>query len=165
MKGIILVLRSVVLAAGCLCCLLAADVTGNDFQARVVRIIDGDSMVVRYSNGFREIRLYGIDCPEYDQPYSRKAKQFMKKHLQRQQVNITIIDRDKYGRDIAMVEKDGINYNGLLVQKGLAWVYPRYCHKKICRDWARYEVSARRQEINLWKSKKAVSPWVWKHRK
>lgn len=165
MRKITLILRFMVLTAGCLCCLFAGDAIGESFQAKVVRIIDGDSIVVEDSTGFREVRLYGIDCPEYDQPYSRKAKQFVKKHLQKQQVNVTTFGYDKYGREIAMVEKNGVNYSGLLVQKGFAWVYPRYCHREICRDWIKYEASARKHKMNLWKHPKAISPWVWKHRK
>ena len=33
-----------------------------------IRVVDGDSFVVRVEGREIEVRLYGIDCPEYSQP-------------------------------------------------------------------------------------------------
>ena len=42
--------------------------------AAVDYIIDGDSLVIRRDTRTMEVRLWGIDAPEYDQPDSDSAK-------------------------------------------------------------------------------------------
>lgn len=45
------------------------------WEAEVIRVIDGDSFKVRRVDTGEEvhIRLFGIDCPEYDQPFGNAA--------------------------------------------------------------------------------------------
>ena len=45
------------------------------FTATVVKVKDGDSLVVLRDNKQIEIRLEGIDCPELHQAFGQKAKQ------------------------------------------------------------------------------------------
>lgn len=134
----------------------------KEFQGIVKHVIDGDSLIVMVEGQRIEVRLYGIDCPEFDQPYSHAAKRFVKKRIKGRRVTVVPVDRDKYGRLVAMIVHDGTVVNGLLVEAGLAWVYPRYCRKKICRNWSNKEQRARRQKLHLWQDKKPVSPWRWK---
>ena len=45
-------------------------------QARVLRVIDGDTVEVALSNGTYKLRYIGIDTPEIDSPCYSEAKQF-----------------------------------------------------------------------------------------
>jgi endonuclease YncB( thermonuclease family) len=60
-----------------LCCsLLSCPTAYAEFTGLVVSILDGDTMIV-LKDGIEEvIRLNGIDCPEKNQVYGSKAKQF-----------------------------------------------------------------------------------------
>ncbi len=134
-------------------------------QGYVKKVIDGDSLLIKTSEGkVREVRLYGIDSPEYDQPYADLSKKYLKKKILKKSVYIKIMDRDRYSRDICLVQKDKTVINSELVRLGYAWVYPRYCKKEYCKTWKKYQQVAQRNKKGLWKSKKNISPWVWKHK-
>jgi endonuclease YncB( thermonuclease family) len=64
----------------CLCsALLAAWTTiagAAEFTVPVVSVLDGDTLEVLHNQHPERIRLRGIDCPEKDQAYGKKAKQF-----------------------------------------------------------------------------------------
>jgi endonuclease YncB( thermonuclease family) len=46
-----------------------------DFTAQVVGVLDGDTIeVLREDKTKERIRLYGIDCPEKQQPFSVRPK-------------------------------------------------------------------------------------------
>ena len=49
--------------------LLALASAAETFTANVVKVKDGDSIVVNRDDGQIEIRLRDIDCPESEQPY------------------------------------------------------------------------------------------------
>jgi endonuclease YncB( thermonuclease family) len=42
----------------------------------VVAIHDGDTISIRTATETLRVRLYGIDCPEYRQPFSQRARRF-----------------------------------------------------------------------------------------
>ena len=47
------------------------------FDAEVIKISDGDTIVVLSGKEQTKVRLYGIDAPELKQPYGKKSKQFL----------------------------------------------------------------------------------------
>jgi hypothetical protein len=46
---------------------------------------------------------------------------------------------------------------------GYAWVYDRYCHKRICGKWRRLERQAKQAGAGLWESSNPIPPWDWRH--
>lgn len=140
--------------------------TAMAWHGYVVKVLDGDSLQVKRGNRLYEIRLYGIDTPEYKQPYGNKAKRFTKNRTWKKTVTIEPRDVDRYGRIVALVKSEGRLVNSELVGDGLAWVYPMYCKEQpLCREMKKGEVRARKQGRGLWKEKNPVSPWEWKRRK
>lgn len=126
---------------------------------------DGDSIEVRHNGEIERIRLYGIDTPEYRQPYSREAKRRSTQLLHGRTARITVMDKDKYGRTVAMVESGGSLINEILVREGLAWVHVWFCHRKPeCVKWKRLEREAREGKRGLWRGKDPEPPWEWKKR-
>lgn len=61
--------------AGLAALLLPALAPAAEFTATVVRVKDGDTIVVLHDNKQIDIRLEGIDCPESGQAFGQKAKQ------------------------------------------------------------------------------------------
>ncbi|EKD34243.1 MAG: nuclease [uncultured bacterium] len=135
---------------------------GNPFSASVRKIIDGDSLVVATAHDTIEVRLYGVDCPEYDQPFSREAKRFTEDRVLGKKVMIEPVARDSYGRLVAVVVRDNKVLNKDLVQAGLAWVYPGYCKKSFCRSWKESENFAHKERRGLWHDKHPDPPWRWR---
>lgn len=135
----------------------------TSWQGRVVKVLDGDSLRVTRENTIDEVRLYGIDTPEYKQPWSNKAKQFSKAFVAGKRVTVVAKDRDHYGRVVALVRVDGELLNGALVEEGLAWVYTRYCkEKELCNNLKLLQKRAQGSGRGLWRDKNAVPPWQWK---
>ncbi len=138
---------------------------GDAFSGSVKKIIDGDSLLIASGRKTIEVRLYGVDCPEYNQPFSQQAKSLVRKQVAGKKVLVQPQYYDSYGRLVAIVGDEGQTLNGELVRAGLAWVYPRYCRKKICRSWQKMEDAARNDNRGLWSRRQPISPWQWKRTK
>ncbi len=136
------------------------------FRAKVVKIVDGDSLVIRYKEKSIGVRLWGIDTPEWRQPFSKLAKKYTATLVGNTVVTIEEKDWDSYGRLVAVVTtEDNKLLNEELVKAGLAWVHIYYCKEAICDKWYAYESQARERQIGLWYDKDPVPPWVWKRKK
>ncbi|MGB3222096.1 MAG: thermonuclease family protein [Desulforhopalus sp.] len=131
----------------------------------VKKVIDGDSLVIVSGKKRFEVRLYGIDCPEYNQPFSPEAKAMVRKRVLSKSVLVQPEYYDSYKRLVAIVSDGDQTLNGELVQAGFAWVYPRYCRKKICNSWKEMEKSAKNQKRGMWSSTPPIPPWKWKRMK
>lgn len=149
------------LLAGSVCPVFAK----TPFIGSVKKIIDGDSLIIKAGRKTIEVRLYGIDCPEYDQPFSAAAKVLARKKVHGRKVQVQPQYTDSYQRLVAIVTYGRHTLNSEMVQSGLAWVYPRYCRKKICKSWQEMEESARKMKKGIWSSPRPISPWEWKRRK
>ncbi len=136
----------------------------DPFKARVQRVIDGDTIIIHHRNKNLKVRLWGIDTPEWKQPFSRKAKLFTLHHLKSRIVEIYPKDWDDYGRLVAIVRLENRLFNQDLIEAGLAWVHIYYCKESICQTWKDLEKSARNQHLGLWNDKNPVPPWIWKRK-
>lgn len=143
----------------------ASAASGRAAEVAIHHIIDGDSLVVRYQERDLEIRLWGIDAPEYDQPGSTFAKQQLIDLTSSGTAVITIKDKDRYGRTVVMLECDGVNINEALVASGSAWVHVYYCRETPCERWKRLEREARKNHLGLWQWEYPIEPWKWKSKR
>jgi endonuclease YncB( thermonuclease family) len=138
---------------------------GEQFQGAVKKVIDGDTLVVWADNHAIKVRLYGVDCPEYGQPYAREAKYFSQERVLGKRVVIEKVTEDSYGRTIAFVRYGDDLLNEDLVKSGYAWVSPKYCKKDLCDSWKEKERRARKDKLGLWQEAHPESPWQWKRNK
>lgn len=133
------------------------------WEGAVVKVLDGDSIKVQRDGLIYEIRLYGIDTPEYKQPFSNKAKRFTKAMTLGQTVKVDQKDIDRYGRIVALVFIQDTLVNRELVRNGWAWFYGRYClEQPLCDEMKSLESKARLQRRGLWRESSPISPWEWK---
>lgn len=136
------------------------------WEGSVTRVLDGDSLRIRQGSRVATIRLYGIDCPEYGQVGWQEAKNLTSTLARGQNVLVTPMDTDRYGRTVALVKIRGRILNAELVQTGMAWVYPQYCRvQPLCRELETLELMARQQRLGLWREQHPMPPWVWKQRR
>jgi len=120
----------------------AADASGPHFDhpARVLRVIDGDTIVVSFLDQEIKIRFMGVNCPELTptpEPYAEAAREFTIDHAQPTfTVGLEFDDEscgtipfpdtcfDTYNRMLAYIrtptEED---LGALLLENGLACVY------------------------------------------
>ena len=101
--------------------------------ARVERVMDGDTIQVRFEGNSYTVRLMGVDTPETKHPtkaveyFGREASAFTKTHLEGKTVAL-VRDRtgdttDRYGRWFRYVYLDGDNFNARLIREGYAHAY------------------------------------------
>ena len=137
--------------------------TAQAWDGVVTQIQDGDSFRVRQGRAITTIRLYGIDCPEYQQPGGQQAKKLTSSLVKGRRIDIQPMDTDRYGRIVAVVRLGGQVVNAELIRAGWAWVYPRYCTAQpVCRQWEALERSARRERRGIWRDPAPEAPSRWK---
>jgi len=135
----------------------------SPLTAKVVGVKDGDTVVVLDSlNNQTTLRLAEVDCPEKDQPFGTKAKQFTSDQIYRKQIKYIVTDIDRYGRSIAKIYYDDNKYlSAEIIKNGFGWQYKKYSTSK---DLANFENSARLQKVGLWYDKNPLAPWDWRRR-
>jgi micrococcal nuclease len=144
----------VLLAVGLAALAGARPGAGADERARVVRVIDGDTLVVA---GGERVRLIGVDTPELRpvECYGRAATRELRRLVGGRRVRLErdVEERDRYGRLLAYVRRgDGLLVNAELVRRGFAQpltVPPNVRHAARFRRLAR---EARRERRGLWRA-------------
>ena len=137
------------------------------WSGEVVGITDGDTITVLNSKTLKDvkIRLYGIDCPEGGQAFSKRARQFTSKMVYGKVVEVGAITVDHYGRTVSLVYVEGKGVCDELIRAGLAWVYYLYCNLPICTEWKNLEAEAKEAKRGLWSDPHAIPPWEFRRKK
>ena len=131
-----------------------------DFTGKVVKVIDGDIIEVLHKEVPVRILLWGIDCPEKEQPYGGAAKQFTTEKALGKLVTVKVKEVDKYGRRVAdVILPAGSVLNRELVKAGLAWWYRKFSKDK---NLEVMEKEARSSKRGLWADPNPVPPWCWR---
>ena len=147
---------------------------GDGFRVTVVRVVDGDTMEIRFGNGTADtVRLLGVDTPEVHSSntpgefegvpgtaagerclrrYGERASAFATERLADETVRLRFDPeserRGYYGRLLGYLVVDGENFNRLLLEEGLARVYDsRFTERERFRE---AESDARSAGIGLW---------------
>ena len=110
----------------------------NEYKAKVVKVVDGDTMDVDIDLGFsiilakQRIRLFGIDTPESrtrdkeEKFYGKLAGQFLKDRCKKgSYITLrTYLDKKgKFGRILGEIVVDGVNLNQQMIKEHLAVEY------------------------------------------
>jgi endonuclease YncB( thermonuclease family) len=120
-------------------------------QVQSYQAIDGDS----FKAGTNEIRLFGIDAPEYrqscrdanqrDQPCGKLARDALSKLIRSRSVKCSIVDRDRYGRQVSVCKDGALDINREMVRLGWAIAY-----RKHALSYVKVEIEARIAKRGIW---------------
>lgn len=89
-----------------------------------IKVSDGDTISVRFKNKKpTKVRLIGIDAPEMSRPFGAKCKSLLRKSLKGKVMEIENRGKDKYGRVLGRIIRDGEDVNLSMVKQGCAWLY------------------------------------------
>jgi len=144
-------------------CLVLLNIQGfsQEVKGTIIRIIDGDTYVFLTTNGSITVRMYGIDAPERDQPFSKESSEFLSKYLN--QAAVTKVNgTDKEDRSVGTLIVNGKDINLLSLRGGYSWHYKRYSSDK---EYADAEEYARRNNLRIWSLPNPIPPWTWRQRK
>lgn len=145
----------------CLFLLASCQLSAEEFEARVTKIVDGDSFYVMKEDGTQvRIRLAEVDAPESTRPWGIKATRALREKIGSQVIKLKIRNTDHWNRLVAWVWLDGIEVNKWLVQKGHAWVSRKYVKRYELLDDERV---ARESGQGLWSlsEKERLDIWLW----
>lgn len=143
-------------------CLATSTVSASE-TVGIAKVIDGDSLSI----GDVEIRLHGIDAPEFQQtctigekPWAcgRSATNALRQMVAKESVRCMWTMRDRYGRALATCIVNGANLNAKLVATGMALAYTRYSDRYIAEQNA-----AQNAQLGVWRSE-FQAPWQWRTR-
>lgn len=148
----------------------------SSFEARVLKIEDGDTVTVVTDAGRRlKVRLLGIDAPETGQPFGAASRRELSERLAGGRVRIEQSGVDAYGRVLGRIlvpPRDcrgcaaTVDVNLAQVESGMAWWYRQYARDQRAADRRRYESAetrARGAGTGLWADDAPVAPWDWRH--
>lgn len=138
---------------------------GAAVVAGATRVVDGDTLVV---SGTR-IRLYGIDAPETKQVCTRpdgsawtcgvSAGDALRAKVAQAGGNVhcVVLNKDRYGRDVALCDAGGDDIATWMVERGWALAYKAYGGSA----FAKPEAVARNAKAGVWASE-LTPPWEWR---
>ncbi|MNO80025.1 Endonuclease YncB precursor [compost metagenome] len=129
-------------------------------EAKVTRVVDGDTMKLTIDGKKETVRLLLVDTPESvnpdipePQPFAIEASNFAKKMLTNKdvQIELDVSERDKYGRLLGYLYIDGKMFNEILLEQGYARVaYVFAPNTKYVDPFRAIQDEAREKGIGIW---------------
>lgn len=142
--------------------LMPLSVYSAQFQGKVIRVLDGDTIEVLHDNEPVRVRLANIDAPEKKQAYGNWSTGQLKSLVAGKLVTVSYTQTDRYGRVLGRVETKYVNVNRAQVISGAAWVYEQY---NTDDSLPALQKEAQEQKHGLWADNQPVPPWEWRHKK
>jgi endonuclease YncB( thermonuclease family) len=126
---------------------LAPSAFAETFEGAVVRVVDGDSLIVLRGQQQVRVRLKEIDAPERNQPFGKRSRQSLTDLCAKKKARVSWTEQDRNGRTLGRVWCGGIDANAEQIRRGMAWVFDRYV-----KDRTLYPLqdAARLQRLGLW---------------
>lgn len=157
--------------------LLSLAASAETIEGRVIKVSDGDTVnILDDAHQKYHVRLSGIDAPEKDQPFGKRAQQKLSELVFGKTVVFEWSKRDHRDRPVGKLYVAQSNCpscapvdTGFEVLKaGLAWHYKQYQREQTPEDRVRYseaEESARSLRNGLWYDENPTPPWEWRKAK
>ncbi len=129
--------------------------------ATVIGISDGDTLTALTADHQQiKVRIAAIDAPERRQPYGTRSRQTLASLCFRQQAEILVLSRDRYGRSVGAVRCQGKDAGTSQLEAGMAWVYTQYARK--FPGYRDLQAEAQAGRRGLWSMPDPVAPWEWR---
>ena len=138
----------------------------DQYEGRVIKVIDGDTIWVKTNNKHIKIRLSYIDAPELKQTYGVRSKNFLTNLILDKNVQINANKKDRYNRHLGEVYIHNIDesvfVNAKMLKSGNAWIYIKHRDNSYLKN---LENHARIKKIGLWSEKTPIEPWIYRKSK
>ncbi len=141
-----------------LCC-IAMGAQAETFNAKVIMVMDGDTVMVLRGNQRIKVRMANIDAPEKDQAWGKQARDSLQEMVGRKTVQIDSQAVDKYGRMVGTISLDGIDVNQEQLRRGMAWENSHFHSDK---RFLGLQADAQKVRKGLWAQAAPEAPWEWR---
>lgn len=152
-------------------CSQTAFSTATKVQAKVYRVVDGDTIHVYIGPSIYAIRMLGVDTPELHylgkaQPvWAERARQSLASMVRGGDSVTLEFDRekcDRYGRILVHVFRNGVSLNQAQISRGVAANYCIAPNYKYCDRYADAYARARSERVGFHSDKCTITPYVWR---
>ena len=130
-----------------------------EWQARVVHVFDGDTLIVSRDGLAKIVRLYGIDCPEISQFFGLDAKSFTMGLVAGKKISVVPMAKKRNIKYVVYIGDKCINKE--ILRAGYAW----YLDDSSEKEWEELEQNARAEKKGLWSIENPIPPWEFKDEK
>ncbi len=152
-----------------------SSLNNSEMYYPVVKVVDGDTIVVGINGKNTTVRLIGLDTPEtvdprsslrshsyyggvgqapvqcFGEEASKKAKEILSGKQVRLEMDPSQGELDKYGRTLAyLFLPDGTNFNELMIAEGYGHEYTYNLPYKYQEEFKAAEKTAREEKKGLW---------------
>lgn len=144
------------LIAACLLSCQQADAQPKQHEARIVRVYDGDTVLLLMDNETYLTRLIGFDAPEMGQePWGKKAREHLRTMLKDSGWNVSVetdIEKyDKYDRLLVYLwTKDKTFINERMLADGYAVLFTFQPNSKYVDLFRKAQREAREKKNGIW---------------
>jgi endonuclease YncB( thermonuclease family) len=98
----------------------------EEFNAKVIAVMDGDTVLLLRDTKKIKVRLSNIDAPEHGQAFAAESRRALSERVLQKQVRVNSRAVDSYGRMIAEISVGGRSVNEEQVRSGMAWEYSHF---------------------------------------
>jgi micrococcal nuclease len=121
----------------------------------VVRVVDGDTIVVKINDTEESVRLIGINTPEKNECFGREATEKMKDILKNEKVKLEVDmsqgDKDRYGRILRYIYlDDGTLVNKKMIEDGFGKEYTFKTAYKFKTEFKEAQNLAIKNNLGMW---------------
>lgn len=139
-----------------------------ELNVKILKILDGDSLIVGHGNYLFKVRISKVDAPELSQPFlnskiksGQKARECLEKSLlNSRDFTLFIYKRDIYGRILGDINHLSFE----LIKNGCATIYP-YAEFKSKKEKFKYLITlkkAKSSKKGIWAYGGFIRPDYWR---
>jgi endonuclease YncB( thermonuclease family) len=122
--------------------------------AKCVKVVDGDTLVVRCDRDEMTVELEGVDAPEIGQPWGKEVRTFVRDMVRGRDLQVEVVERTD-GHAVARVSVDGADLSELLAARGLARATDN-------GELGALAEKAKASPCGLWMDPEPVPPWEFR---
>ena len=119
-----------------------------------IKVVDGDTIVVKCDKRQMTVDLAGIDAPELGQPWGKEVRSFVRDMVEGSQITVEVIEAGETG-GTARVLIAGQDLSRLLAERGLAWATAGGGLEDLTEK-------AKSAPCGLWLDAQPVPPWQFR---
>ena len=141
-------------------------VYAEQYEATVIKVIDGDTIWIKKDNNHIKVRLSYIDAPELKQNFGIRSRNFLSNLVLDKMIEVNTNKKDRYNRHLGEIyihnTKESIFINAKMIKSGNAWVYKTYTNNPYLKNLEDY---AKMNKKGLWNEQKIIEPWIFRRNK